>query len=150
MSLSEQLQSLRAEQGRLTTAIKDAGERIGLRLSSLETKLAMAGEPDPDIQADIDALRDSVNAISRLGGDAEQVASNVGAVSTEQAAAEDAKAAESGEAETHEAGGESQVGDATVESDVAVTTTPVDEAAEEAELDSDDKEFEDADAVDNF
>lgn len=74
MSLSEQLQSLRSEQGRLVTAIKDAGERIGSRLSSLEAKLAVAGEPDPDIQGDIDALRASINQINAIGADAEQTA----------------------------------------------------------------------------
>lgn len=145
MSLSSQLQSLRAEQGRLTTAIKDAGERIGQRLSALEHKLSLAGDPDPDIQADIDALRASVEQISKIGGESEAAATEVGAVDVDAVAAEDEAAAESGETDVHEAGGESTVGGETVESEVAVTTTPVEEAADEAAEEAEDESEADED-----
>lgn len=129
MSLSAQLQSLRSEQGRLTTAIKDAGERISQRLAALEHRLSLAGDPDPDIQADVDALRVSIEQISKIGTQAEKTAEEVGSVDAEAVAAEDAPAEE---AVTSEAGGESVTAKGeTVESEVAVTTTPADEVNEQ-------------------
>jgi hypothetical protein len=67
MKLSEQLAELRAEQGRLSGAVTAAAERIGASLSALEARIASLGEPDPDIQADIDSLRAEVNRIEQLG-----------------------------------------------------------------------------------
>lgn len=64
MNITEQNTALKGAVGDLKTAVNGAMERIESKLDELESKLTAAGEPDPDLQDSIDAIRGETSRLS--------------------------------------------------------------------------------------
>ncbi len=66
MGLSEQVAELRAAQDEVAAQITTLADRVLAKLADLEAKIVAAGEPDPDLAADIQELRDNAEQLKAI------------------------------------------------------------------------------------
>ncbi len=70
MGLSEQVTQMRTAHADLKASVQSASDRVAKRFTSLEEKIASLGEVDPDLSADIQEVRDAIDALDAVAKDA--------------------------------------------------------------------------------
>jgi hypothetical protein len=66
MSLSAQVTELRETHETLKNEVSSTAARVAAMLDDLQNRLTAAGEPDPDLSADIQSVKDEVTRLQQI------------------------------------------------------------------------------------
>jgi hypothetical protein len=69
MSISAQVTELRATHEALKSEVGSTAARVAAKLDDLSNRLVAAGEPDPDISADVQAAKDLVAQLQQIAAE---------------------------------------------------------------------------------
>jgi hypothetical protein len=71
MGLSAQVNELRATQASMRQEIGNVAQRFEARVASMQEKINSLGEEDPDLQPDVDALKQDIETLKSIGAASE-------------------------------------------------------------------------------